>query len=398
VAAESRSAGGQDLPRIRFTRGRVLAVGLVAVSVALFVYFVVPKLLGLRATWRRIDGGDPGWLGLGAGLEVLSFAGYIALFRAVFAREQASAGSPGGWRENGSRLGWRESYQITLASLAATRLFAAAGAGGMALTAWALRRAGRGPRTVAAQMLAFLALLYGVYMAAFVIAGLGLYLGVFAGPAPFAITVGPAVFGAVVIVAFLALTMLPEDLERWVSRRTGGGRRAARALRWLAALSVTAAVGVRIALELVRRRPRVLLGALSWWGFDIAVLWACFYAFGAPPAPAVIVLAYFLGMLGNALPLPGGIGGVDGGMIGAFTAFGVNVDLAVVAVLAYRALAFWLPTLPGAVAYLQLRRTMQRWEPAASGAAVEAPVRRPEASLAPDASRAGPAAELPSYT
>jgi uncharacterized protein (TIRG00374 family) len=61
------------------------------------------------------------------------------------------------------------------------------------------------------------------------------------------------------------------------------------------------------------------------------------------------------------LPLPGGIGGVDGGMIGAFTAFGVNVELSVVAVLAYRAFAFWLPTLPGAVAYFQLRRTVQRW-------------------------------------
>ena len=38
-------------------------------------------------------------------------------------------------------------------------------------------------------------------------------------------------------------------------------------------------------------------------------------------------------MLGNLLPLPGGIGGVDGGMIGAFIAFGVDGGLAVVAVL-----------------------------------------------------------------
>jgi putative heme transporter len=96
------------------------------------------------------------------------------------------------------------------------------------------------------------------------------------------------------------------------------------------------------------------------------VLWACFHAFGASPPKGVIVMSYFLGMLGNTLPLPGGIGGVDGGMIGAFTAFGVDVELSVIAVLAYRAFAFWLPTLPGAVAYLQLRRTVQRWnaEPA----------------------------------
>jgi uncharacterized protein (TIRG00374 family) len=75
-------------------------------------------------------------------------------------------------------------------------------------------------------------------------------------------------------------------------------------------------------------------------------------------------MSYFVGMLGNTLPLPGGIGGVDGGMIGAFSAFGVQVDVAIVSVLAYRAIAFWLPTLPGGVAYLQLRRTVQRWRSA----------------------------------
>jgi uncharacterized membrane protein YbhN (UPF0104 family) len=66
-------------------------------------------------------------------------------------------------------------------------------------------------------------------------------------------------------------------------------------------------------------------------------------------------------MLGNTLPLPAGIGGVDGGMIGAFTAFGIDVEVSIISVLAYRAFAFWLPTLPGAVAYFQLRRTVNRW-------------------------------------
>ena len=71
-------------------------------------------------------------------------------------------------------------------------------------------------------------------------------------------------------------------------------------------------------------------------------------------------MGYFVGMLGNLLPLPGGVGGVDGGMIGAFIAFGVDDGLAVVAVLTYRAFAFWLPTIPGAIAYFQLRR-VKRW-------------------------------------
>ena len=53
-----------------------------------------------------------------------------------------------------------------------------------------------------------------------------------------------------------------------------------------------------------------------------------------------------VGTLANTLPLPGGIGGVEGGMIGAFLAFGVNASLAVLAVLTYGAISYWLPTLP----------------------------------------------------
>jgi uncharacterized protein (TIRG00374 family) len=116
---------------------------------------------------------------------------------------------------------------------------------------------------------------------------------------------------------------------------------------------------------MLRTRDPALLGALAWWGFDIAVLWACMRAFGDPPPVAVLVMAYFTGMLGNLLPLPGGLGGVEGGMIGALIAFGVPGGLAVVSVLTYRAFAFWLPTVPGVLAYLQLRRTVRDWEGAA---------------------------------
>ena len=75
----------------------------------------------------------------------------------------------------------------------------------------------------------------------------------------------------------------------------------------------------------------------------------------------MLVAGFFVGMLGNLLPLPGGIGGVDGGMIGAFAAFGVDGGLAVVAVLVFRGFTFWLPTIPGVIAYFQLRQTVERW-------------------------------------
>jgi hypothetical protein len=210
-------------------------------------------------------------------------------------------------------------------------------------------------------MVAFLALLYGVYMASLVIVGLGLYTGVIPGGGSFALTVVPAIFGASAIAVFLAVSMLPGDFDRLVKRWTSG-KKIGRVMARLATAPAAAATGVRTAIDLVRSRDPYLLGAPVWWGFDIAVLWACFHAFGASPPKGVIIMSYFLGMLGNTLPLPGGIGGVDGGMIGAFSAFGVNVEVAVVAVLSYRALAFWLPTLPGAIAYLQLRRTVQRWQ------------------------------------
>jgi uncharacterized membrane protein YbhN (UPF0104 family) len=171
----------------------------------------------------------------------------------------------------------------------------------------------------------------------------------------------PAIFGGVVIVLFLSVSLVPGDFERLVARWVTGQGWIGRTARRVAAIPATAATGVRTALSLVRTRDPNLLGAIAWWGFDIAVLWACFHAFGEAPPQAVIVMAYFVGMVGNTLPLPGGIGGVDGGMIGAFSAFGVPVELSVVSVLAYRAIAFWLPTIPGAIAYLQLRKTVQRW-------------------------------------
>ncbi len=333
---------------IRWTKRGVLGtIAFVALSIAA-LYFVLPKLVGLRDTWNRIQGGDLWWFGIAAALEVLSFLSYIALFRSVFVRGT-------------TRISWKVSYEITMAGLAATRLLASAGAGGIALTVWALRRSGMGARTVGSRMVAFMVLLYAVYMGTLIVGGLGLYLGLFPGAAPFAITVGPAIFGAVVIGLVLAMTLIPSDFEAIVSRRTRGDAWLPRMLRRLAAAPAVLSTGVKDALELIRTREPMLLGAVGWWAFDIAVLWACFHAFGKAPPQAVIVMAYFVGMLGNVLPLPGGIGGVDGGMIGAFTAFGVDVELSIVAVLAYRAFAFWLPTIPGAVAYLQLRRTVQRW-------------------------------------
>ncbi|MGH2945962.1 MAG: flippase-like domain-containing protein, partial [Solirubrobacteraceae bacterium] len=145
-------------------------------------------------------------------------------------------------------------------------------------------------------------------------------------------------------------------VERRLAALAARAGRLRRPLAWLAGILADGGEGVRLALTLMRRRPAILLGALAWWAFDIGALAAAFHAFGSPPGPAVLVMGYFLGMLGNLLPLPGGVGGVEGGMIGAFVAFGEPAGAALVAVLAYRLVAFWLPTVIGAPAYVALRR------------------------------------------
>ncbi|MEA2324323.1 MAG: putative heme transporter, partial [Solirubrobacteraceae bacterium] len=261
----------------------------------------------------------------------------------------------------GARLSVRESYQITMASLAATRIFAAGGAGGIALTAWAMRRAGMDRRAVADRTITFLVLTYAVYMAAIVVVGVGLRIGLFPGPAPFGMTVVPAVFAAVSIVLTLLLSLTPTDLQRRMDAFACRGGRLANFVRRAASLPAAMSAGVRLAIHQIRERDPAVVGAIAYWFFNVAVLWAAFRAFGQSPSWAVILMAYLVGMLGNLLPLPGGVGGVDGGMIGALIAFGVSSGLSVVVVLTYRAFAFWLPTIPGAIAFFQLRRTVARW-------------------------------------
>jgi uncharacterized protein (TIRG00374 family) len=337
------------MPSVARTRRNLIIFVAFVLSAIAFLYFVLPKIAGLDETWNRVGDGDPWWLTAAVLLETGSMLSYVTLLRFVCGQHGLG------------RIDWRASYEITMAGLAATRLFAAGGAGGIALTAWALRNAGFERRRVADQMIAFLVLQYGVYMGAIIVGGLGLYTGVFSGSAPFAITVLPAILATAVILIVLAITLIPQGFEREVAKAATRSGRWQKWARRLATGPASMASGARLAIELTKTRDPRLLAPLGWWGFDIAVLWACFHAFGDAPPIAVLVVAYFVGLLGNLLPLPGGVGGVDGGMIGALVAFGEPTGLSVVAVLVYRGFAFWLPTIPGAIAYLTLRRTVAHW-------------------------------------
>ena len=345
---DARHHDEEEMPRVALTRRRVIAFALFVLLSIAFLYFVLPQIGGVRDAYERVSDGDNAWLAAALAFELAWIASYVALFHGI----HVPPGSP---------LTHRDSYLITMAGLAATRLFAAGGAGGVALTAWALRRSGMERREVAERMIAFLVVLYGVYVVAMFLCGIGLRVGILPGEAPFGLTVVPAAFAGIAIMIALLIALLPTDLQRRVDDAIGRGGWLARLASKAATLPASMSAGVRHSIDHVRARDPAILGSIGYWAFNIAVLWASFRAFGESPSWAVLVMGFLVGMLGNLLPLPGGVGGVDGGMIGAFIGFGVDDGLAVVAVLTYRAFAFWLPTIPGAIAFFQLRRTVTRW-------------------------------------
>jgi uncharacterized protein (TIRG00374 family) len=115
--------------------------------------------------------------------------------------------------------------------------------------------------------------------------------------------------------------------------------------------------GIAEALRILSVRDRqVLLGALGYWAFDNAVLWATFHAVGASPEISIVLMGYLIGQLGGLLPIPGGLGGIDGGLLGTLVLYGTPVAPTAAAVLAYRLVLFWLPLVVGAIAFLSLRR------------------------------------------
>jgi uncharacterized membrane protein YbhN (UPF0104 family) len=278
---------------------------------------------------RRAVDADPRWVVGAAILELGSFAGYIALLWLIGTRTT-------------DRLGLSETVQVTLGGAAATRLLPTGGVGGAALTVWAFRRSGMSSRAATRTLLGFLITLYSVFLAAITTSGALIALGIAHGNGPLALSAIPAAAAALGIAGSLALGARPS--------RPDSGK--------LATAADVFGEAVRDAIGHVRTLDPRLLGAVAWWTFDGAVLWAMLHAFGAPPPLAVVVLAYFVGQVGNTIPVPGA---VSGGMVGILVAFAVPADLALVSVLAYRAVAIWLPAPIGLVALGSLRKTMARW-------------------------------------
>ena len=265
-----RSANGNgafELPL--FTPRRVVQTVLIVLVLLVGIYFLFPKLVGLGDALSRLGDADPVWIGIAIGFNVVAIATYVALFKAVVGGDAL-------------RLTWTETYEINMAGVAATLLFSAAGAGGIALTYWALRKAGMRRRDVARRMVAFLTLHYAFYPVALIVFGVLLRTGVMPGKHSVELTVVPAAVAGALLVLGLLLALIPPDLGRRAAAHARGERAQSIAAN-VAKVPAIAAEGFRFAISLFAHPSRgglAVIGAAGFWAANIGILWASFEAFG----------------------------------------------------------------------------------------------------------------------
>jgi uncharacterized protein (TIRG00374 family) len=335
-----------------FTTRRLIQTLVVVLLLLGGIYFLFPKLVGLGDSLSRLREAEAIWIAAAVGFNVLAYATYITLFKAVVGGDVL-------------RLRWRETYEINLAGVAATRLFSAGGAGGIALTYWALRKAGLPRRDSARRMIAFVSLQYAFYPLAIIVFGVLLRTGVLNGKSSVELTIVPAAIAGLLLIAGILITLIPPDLERRLTRFAHSDR-SRQWVRSAAKVPATLGEGFRFALSLFTHPSKgglAVVGAAGFWAANIGILWASFHAFGVHVPLGVVVQGFFLGMVANLFPFaPAGVGAVDAGMIGAFVLFGIPQETVFPAILVFRLVSFWMPIPPGIFAFFQLRHTVHRWE------------------------------------
>jgi uncharacterized membrane protein YbhN (UPF0104 family) len=297
------------------------------VVVLILIAVLTPGLGDVRHLLTRAA---PGWIALGVVFELLSCASYVLMFRPIFCRT----------------MGWRTSWEIAGSELAVGSIVPASGAAGVALGAWVLSRGGMPADKIARRSVAFLLIKSSVNFVA--VAVLGVVM-IFTTDQPLWLTAGPAAIAAAVIGLVIAVPRLGP----------GGEPRDGRVRRALSAARTALVDGTAEAIELTRQRdPLVLVGAIGYWAWDNAVLWATFHAVGASIPLTTVLMGYLIGQIGGLLPIPGGVGGIDGGLIGTLIVYGAPAAATTAAVLLYRVILFWIPLLTGAVAFASLRKAL----------------------------------------
>lgn len=305
---------------------------ILAIALIILIALLAPGLGGVR---NLLVDADPKWILLGIVFEALSFASYVVMFAPIFCRG----------------MSWKRSWQIGGSELAMGSLVPASGAGGLALGAWVLHEGGMDADRIARRSVAFFLIKSSVNFVAVAVIGLLMFAGLFGSHESWGLTLVPALMSIATIALILAIPRFGPGAnpEADASRFKRGAAAARRAV----------ITGTTESIEIARTRNlRVIFGSLGYWAFDNAVLLATFHAFGFTPDISIVLMGYLIGQLGGLLPIPGGIGGIDGGLIGTLIVYGAPAAVVAAAVLAYRAILFWLPLIAGGVAFAWLRRDM----------------------------------------
>jgi uncharacterized membrane protein YbhN (UPF0104 family) len=326
----------------------VLAV-VIAVLVAIGVALLIGRAAGFSSVRDEISKADERWFVICFLAEVAAFGAYAVVLRYAISRH------------GGPELGLGLSVHLTFASLGATRVIAAAGAGGLAVTFWFFRRAGHSTGEAIVRVLGLNTLVYLVFGLGAWIAALLTTIGVL-GDAPVSLTAPWLVVIPVCIVAGRYVTE-PGRVERLT--RTEEGSLPRRAFGY----GIAGTEWVRSVLG-SSHAGAPLGGSILYWVGDAACLWAALHSVGRPLPVAELALAYATGYAATVLPLPfGGVGGVEAAMTYALTAVGVPLAPALVAVAVYRLFGFWVPTVPALGALLLLPRAGRALERAAEAPA-----------------------------
>lgn len=312
-----------DAKATRNLRHGLISLG-VLVAMAVGLLLAVP---GLHDVAKRVLDMPIGWVALAVGFEVLSCVGYIIAFLQVFDRAPVKFGA-----------------RVAMSELAFGAAVSLGGAGSVAVGAWLLIERGGRPSQVAERSAVLFLLTSAANLVVLAVAGLGVWLHILPGKHDPLLSVLPGAVGVAVFLAFLALPLIA---ERTLRGRSG------RFARWACATSETIVSTRRLLFSWDWR----LIGAFGYLLCDIAVLWFCFRALGHTPPVATVILAYQIGYLSNFIPIPGGIGVLDGSMVGMFVLFGVGGTLATSATIVYHAISLWVPATWGTFAFLALRRT-----------------------------------------
>jgi uncharacterized membrane protein YbhN (UPF0104 family) len=303
--------------------------------VAVLALVTGAAIVGVVDASGRLAAGRPIWISLAVGLELVSVLGFVALFQLMFVE-----GLPAGL-----------SVRMGLAVLAGTVLIPGGGLVAIGLGARALRTRGM-PRTkTGSHAIAFLLITNAPNLIVLGILGIALGTGLVDGPRAPILTIVPA---AVALSAVGLTAALPTVLHQRAARPSSR-----HAHRILSSIARQLELGVIEARVLLAGRSWKLLGAGAYYAADNAVLWAAFRAFGRThPSIVVFAMAYLVGSAASSLPVPGGIGVVEGGMIGALVLYGAPAACAAIAVVTYRAVSTGLPLALGGVALLRLCRRL----------------------------------------